>query len=141
MRGRPFQPGNNMGRGRPPGSRNKRTVFAEAMEKNGLALIQQCQLQALKGDAAAMRLCIERLLPPCKTPGGRFALPPVRNAADMVQALPAILKAVARGQLSAQEGEAIASMLEFQRRALDTDEFEKRLQALEESAGKDLQRV
>ena len=46
--------------------------FLEAIESNGAALIKQCQLRALKGDPTALRLCIERLLPPCKPPSGRF---------------------------------------------------------------------
>ena len=50
MPGRPFEKGNKMGRGRPPGSRNKRTVFQEAMEEHGVPLIKQCKLLALKGD-------------------------------------------------------------------------------------------
>jgi len=133
MRGRPFEPGNQLGRGRPKGSRNKRTLFAEAMEKNGVSLINQCQVQAFKGDSTALRLCIERLLPVCKAPSSRFRLPPVRTTQDLVKALPAVLQAVARGQLSAQEGEAIASMLDSQRRAIEAVEFEARLRALEQA--------
>ena len=30
-RGRPFQPGNNLGRGRPKGSRNRKTLLAEEL--------------------------------------------------------------------------------------------------------------
>src|SRR5579859_6885817 len=109
MRGRPFEPGNKMGRGRPPGSKNKRTLFAEAMQDKGLALIKQCQVQALQGDSTALRLCIERLLPVCKAPNGRFRMPPVRTTEELIAAIPTILQAVARGQLSAQEGAAISS--------------------------------
>jgi hypothetical protein len=133
MRGRPFEPGNKMGRGRPPGSRNKRTFFIEAMEKHGLTLIQQCQAQAFKGDSTALRLCIERLLPPCKPPSSRFRLPPVGTAEDLVRALPAVMQAVARGRLSAQEGAALASMLDSQRRAIETQDFEARVRALEQA--------
>jgi len=133
MRGRPFQSGNKMGRGRPYGSRNKRTQFAEAMEENGLAVIKQCQLQALKGDSTALRLCLERLLPACKPSTPRFRLPPVRTAADLAEAIPAILQAVARGQLSAAEGAAITGMLESQRRALEMEEVDNRLRALEQA--------
>ena len=73
MRGRPFERGNKISKGRPPGSRNQRTVFAEMMDSHGEALIKQCQVMALKGDATALRLCIERLLPPCKPSNNRCA--------------------------------------------------------------------
>jgi hypothetical protein len=45
------------------------------------------------------------------------------------------MQEVARGRLSAQEGEAITSMLERQRRALETEEFGARLKAVEENMG------
>ena len=51
---------------------------------------------------------------------------------DLVKALPSIMQEVARGRLSAQEGEAIASMLDSQRRAIETEEFEARLKAIEQ---------
>jgi hypothetical protein len=62
MRGRPFERGNKLGKGRPSGSRNQRTVFAEMMDRHGVAVIKQCLVRALqKGDPTAMRLCMERL--------------------------------------------------------------------------------
>jgi hypothetical protein len=131
MRGRPFERGNKMGKGRPPGSRNQRTVFSEMMDSHGEALIKQCQVLALKGDPTALRLCLERLLPPCKPPNNRFLLPAVRTASDVGLALQSVLQEVARGRLSAQEGEAIAAILENHRRAIDSEEFGQRLQALE----------
>ena len=132
MRGRPFAPGNKMGKGRPPGSRNQRTVFSVMMDSHGEALIKQCQVLALKGDPTALRLCMERLLPPCKPSNNRFLLPTVKTASDVGLALQSVLQEVARGHLSAQEGEAIAAILENHRRAIDSEEFGKRLQALEQ---------
>jgi hypothetical protein len=132
MRGRPFEVGNKMGRGRRPGSRNKRTLFAEMMEGHGEAIIKQCQILAMKGDPTALKLCIERLVPPCKSAGSRFRLPPLLTLSDLVKALPRILQEVARGRLSAQEGEAIASMLDSHRRAIETEEFDARLKAVEQ---------
>src|SRR6266699_188846 len=82
MRGKPFEPGNKMGKGRPPGSRNQRTVFSQMMDSHGEALIKQCQVLALKGDPTALRLCLERLLPPCKPSNNRFLLPAVKTASD-----------------------------------------------------------
>ncbi len=132
MRGRPFEAGNKMGRGRRPGSRNKRTLFAGMMEGHGEAIIKQCQILAMKGDPMALKLCIERLVPPCKSSSNRFRLPPLLTVSDLVKALPRILQEVARGRLSAQEGEAIASMLDSQRHAIETEEFDARLKAVEQ---------
>ena len=134
MRGKPFVVGNTSGEGRPLGSRNKRTVFAEMMESHGEAVIKQCQVLAMKGDPTALRLCIERLVAPCKSSTKPFRLPSVKTTADVGKALQAVLKLVARGRLSAQEGEALAAILDNQRTALETEEFAMRLRALEEKS-------
>ena len=134
MRGRPFETGNKMGRGRRPGSRNKRTLFAELMAGPGEAIIKQCQILAMKGDPTALKLCVERLVPLCKSANSRFRLPPLLTVSDLVKALPRIMQEVARGRLSALEGEAIASMLESQRHAIETEEFDARLKAIEQTS-------
>src|ERR1035437_5325861 len=61
--GRPFEKGNKSGKGRPAGSRNKRAIFQEVLEVDGEAIIEKIKGQALKANATAMRLCMERLLP------------------------------------------------------------------------------
>ena len=131
MRGKPFEAGNKFGKGRACGSRNKRTALLALMEDHGEAMIKQCQVLALKGDPTALRLCMERLMPPCRAPNSRFRLPPMKTVADLVKALPLVAQEVARGRLSAQEGELISRMMETQRHALESEEFERRLQALE----------
>lgn len=131
MRGRPFEPGNTMGQGRPRGSRNKRTMLTELMQDHGEAMIKQCQVLALQGDPTALRLCMERLLPPCKPSNNRFRMPQLKTMADIVKAFPVLARAVASGKLSAQEGEAISRIFEGHRRAIADEDFEKRLLALE----------
>ncbi len=113
-------------------SRNKKTVFQEAIDDHGEAIIKQCQVMALKGHPAALRLCVERLVPPCTAPGSRFRLGPVRTAADLLKALPRVMQEVARGRLTAQEGEAIARTMESHRRTIEAEEFNSRLKALEQ---------
>ena len=58
MRGQPFELGNKLGKGRPPGSRNKKSIFQDAMEgKGSIEIIETAKLQALKKDPTALRLC------------------------------------------------------------------------------------
>jgi len=103
------------------------------MEDRGEAMIKQCQLLALKGDPTALRLCMERLMPPCRASLNKFRLPPMKTMADLGKALPAVAREVARGRLSAQDGEAFSRMIEAQRRTIESEEFEKRLRALEKA--------
>jgi len=64
VRGRPFQPGNRFGRGRPKGSRNKRSAQAqEILDQYTEPLIKKCVSKALEGDTRALGLCLERILP------------------------------------------------------------------------------
>jgi len=52
-RGRPFEPGNKLGRGRPRGSRNKTTLVAgELLHSYALALMRKAIALALQGDIA-----------------------------------------------------------------------------------------
>ena len=51
-----------------------------------------------------------------------------------MQAQAAVIAAMARGEISPEEAASIASVLEQQRRAIETDDHEKRLQELEEEA-------
>jgi len=65
--GSPFQPGNRFGRGRPQGSRNKATIALQKMlDGCGESITRKCALMAMQGDPTALRLCMERLIPPPK---------------------------------------------------------------------------
>jgi len=132
MRGQPFVLGNQLGRGRPPGSRNKKTRFAEEFQKHGDDAIRMCMVLGLKGNMQALGFWLDRLEPRCKPKNSRFRLPPIRTAEDLVKVLPAVMRAVARGQISAQEGEAFGRMLESQQRVVETSEYEARIRALEQ---------
>jgi hypothetical protein len=134
MRGKPFQLGNTLGKGRPPGTRNKRTIFQETLGSHGVEIINQVKLLALRPnpDIRALRLCVERLVPIPKPPNSRFRLPPMRAPADLLKAFSALERAVASGQTSAQDGLAVAEIIERHRRAYETGEIDQRLRALEQ---------
>ena len=105
----------------------------ELMEDHSEAVIKQCQILALKGDSTALRLCMERLVPPCRAPRNQFRLPTMKTMADLGKALPAVAREVARGRLSAQDGEAFSKMIETQRRTIEAEGFERRLRAVEKA--------
>lgn len=96
------------------------------MEDYGEAIIKQCQVLALKGNPTAMRLCMERLLPACKPSNHRFRLLRVKTAADLGSAWQTVAQQVALGKISAQEGEAMASMLEMWRKSIESEQLDSR---------------
>lgn len=132
-RGR-FAPGNP---GRPPGTRTRATRAALALlDGEAEALTRKAIEMALGGDAAALRLCFERIAPPRKDSPVALALPAVTTAADAATALAAVVAAVAEGDLTPCEGAAVAGLLETYRKTLETADLESRIAALEATHGK-----
>ncbi len=58
-------------------------------------------------------------------------LPPVDDAAGLAAAQAEVIAAAAQGRITPHEGLAYAALLDYRRRALDTVEFEMRLQEIE----------
>jgi len=131
MRGRPVEPGNKQGRGRPRGTARKKTEFAEAFEEHGHSIIKQCQYMAMKGDPTALKLCVERIVPPCEPLRPKFNLPPIDTGADIAPAFRAVFKEVAKGKVTVRDAEGVTRMLESRRRQAEQDEYGPRLEALE----------
>jgi hypothetical protein len=87
---------------------------------------------ATAGDARSAEMILARIWPVRK--GGRpisLQLPAIDTAADIVKALGVVAGAVGEGEITAEEGAALASVLETKRRAVETAELEQRITALE----------
>ncbi len=80
---------------------------------------------------AAIRLCLERILPAVKSRPIEIDLPPVETAEDITAAQGAVIAAMARGEITPDDAGTIAGVLEARRRAIETVELEKRIDALE----------
>ena len=122
VRGRPFVKGRsgNPG-GRRYGSRNKKTLAAAVLlEGESEALTRKAVELALEGDPTALRLCIERILPPCRERPVKFTLPPIENAADISAAMNAVTSALARGIITPGDAERIANVVDTFARAIAT---------------------
>ena len=115
------------------GTRHKITMLAEKLLEDDRDAIVRAVIAAAKGgDPTAMRLCIERLIPVRKGRPVVFDLPAIETTADVVNALGAIAGAMAEGELTPDEANAVAGVNEFRRRAIETVEHEERLRKLEE---------
>jgi hypothetical protein len=128
-RGRPFAPGNP---GRPKGTRHKVTRAAEALlDGEAVALTRKAVELALAGDSMALRLCLERILPPRKERPVEIELPPLAGSKDAVAASAALLAAVAAGAIAPGEAREVGHLLELHLKAVEAHEFDARLAALE----------
>ena len=133
QRGKPFEKGRSGNpNGRPEGSRNKATILAQALfDGQAEELIQKCIQMALDGDSTAMRLCIERLVPPRKDRPVNLDLPKMECVEDTVKAMAVISSGVAEGELTPSEGQVLSGMVENYRKAIETTELEGRISNLE----------
>jgi Family of unknown function (DUF5681) len=128
-----FQPGQsgNPG-GRPKGSRNKATLVLESLlDGQAEALTQKAIEIALTGDMAALRLCLDRILPARKDRPVTFEMPAIESAADAKTASAALLTAVAAGSLTPSEAAEIAKLVDAYLKAIETSEVLARLEKLE----------
>jgi hypothetical protein len=131
-RGRPFEKGRSGNpAGRQSGSRNKATLAAAALlAGESEALTRKAVEMALDGDPIAMRLCMERVLPPCRERTVEFSLPPIEgtrteetcgpSARDVSRAMDAVTSALARGEITPGEAEKIAGVVDTFVRAIET---------------------
>jgi len=131
VRGRPFAKGRSGNpAGRRFGSRNQATMAAlELLADEAEALTRKAVEAALAGDPTAMRLCLERILP--RDRAVKFALPPIKSAADIARAMGAVTAALADGLITPAEGQAIARVVTTFVQTIETSEFDRRLQLLE----------
>ena len=129
---KPGQSGNP--KGKPKGARHRATVVAQSLlDGEAEELTRKCIELALGGDMTALRLCLERLVPPRRDAPVSFTTPVMETAGDAVSVLGAIVQAVADGEITPAEGATVASLIETFRRTLETEELERRITELERS--------
>jgi hypothetical protein len=120
MRGKPFEPGNKAGKGRPAGSRNKKSIFQETLEEFAIPIIKKGALMALSGDRVAMRVCFDRLIPVAQPQPTLFSLPKNQGELDMKELLHSVLKQASTGRLSPQQAVDLAAFAEAYARTVGT---------------------
>src|SRR3954454_19391456 len=102
QRGRSFQRGQSGNpHGRSVGSRHRTTLALDALlEGEAERLTRKAVELALQGDITALKLCLDRLLPPRRDRPVLFALPPLDTPADAMKAMAALLQGVAIGEFT-----------------------------------------
>jgi len=133
--GRPFKPGQSGNpAGRPKGVRNKTTLAVEALlDGEAEAITRKAIEKAKDGDMTAIRLCLDRLVPPVKDRPVMFEMPPIERAADAATAAGAVVEAVATGALTPCEASEVSKVLSAYVATLEASELEQRITKLEEA--------
>jgi hypothetical protein len=119
--------------GRPAGSRNKATQALQQMLEGEAEQITRKAIDlALDGDLTAIRLCMERLLPPRKDRPVQLDLPPIETVGQVSLAMAVVARAISEGQVTPGEGETLTNILALQKEVIATAELEQRVETLEQ---------
>jgi hypothetical protein len=136
LQGGPFRKGHSGNpHGRPPGARNRATLVAEALLDGEVEAIMRAAIaRAKEGDAAALRLCVGRLVPLRRDRSVSFAMPEIASPADAARAAAALIAGVAAGELTPAEAVDLGKLIDRYVLALEATDFDERLKRLEERA-------
>lgn len=132
-----FQPGQSGNpQGRPPGARSRKlAVLDDLGEQSAEAILVATIDGAKSGDTSAARAILDRVWPTRKGARVVFDLPEMARAGDLAGAVAGVNRQVAAGLLSLEEGALVVTLLDAQRKALETSELVARIAVLEERIG------
>ena len=135
--GRPFPKGvSGNPTGARSGSRHRASIALDALaEGEANAILSAMVERAKDGDVPAATLILNRAWPQRKGRPIPLDLPVVRTAADLTAAIGAVIEAMARAELTAEEAQAVSAVLAVHRTALETLDMEARIAALEAARG------
>jgi hypothetical protein len=88
----------------------------------------------LAGDTTALKIAMDRLLPPIKSRPISFKLPTLRTVSDALSAITAIIRGVTSGEILANEAQSLTDMVGIFIKALEVSALEDRLVALEKAS-------
>ena len=118
--------------GRPPGSRNQATLLMESLlEGEAEQLTRKAMELALAGDITALRLCLERLVPPRKDRPIHLVLPPIENVQQISLAMAKVSAAISEGEITPTEGEVLSNIWAAHKDVMVTADHERRIDDLE----------
>lgn len=80
---------------------------------------------------AALRLCLDRILPPRKDRPVTFEFPPITSPKEAAATISAVLAAVAEGELTPAEASEVGKLVDVHVKAVETAELADRLDRLE----------
>jgi Family of unknown function (DUF5681) len=133
QRGKPFKPGKSGNpAGKPKGCRNAATLAMEALLDGESETLTRKAIELAKGgDMAALRLCLDRIMPPRKDRPVTFALPAIASTQDAAAAMASILAGVSCGDITPGEGAEISKLVDSYVRVVEATELHERISRLE----------
>ena len=99
------------------------------------ALTQKAIDLALTGDMAALRRCLDRIMPPRNDRPVSSQLPSITSAKDAAAIVSSLLAAVAAGEMTPADATELGKLIDSYVKAYETAELAERLERLEGMTG------
>jgi hypothetical protein len=130
-RGRPFEPGNKFGRGRPKGSRNKKTHLAQKIFNENSAAIMALAINTSREDRQMLRMLASHIVSRQRDTPLKLGKLPMATLQDLDRASAVILNKATSGKIGLDEALDVCTVIETRRRVLMSVDVEQSLVALE----------
>jgi hypothetical protein len=128
-KGKPFEPGNTFGRGRPKGSKNKpRNKGLAMIEEHEGAITSKVIADGLRGDKTSKVILMRQIV---QRKPKKFDIGPTDTPAALLKAHDKVIQAFTKRKINSVEGQTLVNMLDAKGRALETLDQETRIQAIE----------
>jgi hypothetical protein len=109
--------------GKPRGARDKRTALRELLRPYAPALVEKVVEQALQGDTTALKLCLDRLMPPLRPTSE--PLPFQAEGDTLSDQARAVVSAMANGTLPPEQAATMITALAAMTRVLEIDSYSR----------------
>ena len=128
---KPGQSGNPAGK--PKGAKDKRTELRALLQPHAEDLVKKVVEMALAGDTAALRICVDRIIPTIKAKDAPISIG--RLTGSLADQGKVVLDALSDGSITPDEANAVMQAISAQARIVETDELARRVAALEKANG------
>lgn len=118
--------------GRPKGIKNKATLLRASLEDDLPDLLAVVKKQALEGDIQAIKLILDRVMPPLKATAPVIELLELSKATTLSEKAEAIIDAVGCGELAPDIASQLISAVATLAKVIEIDQLQQRLEALEQ---------
>jgi len=125
---KPGVSGNPAGRSKNSG---KIAKLRALLDPHAEDLVEKVKSMALEGDTTALRLCLERLVPPIKIKDEPVSVTGLDGNKGLVEQGQAVIDALASSEITPSEAATLMQTVASQARILEVDELERRITALE----------
>lgn len=110
----------------------------DVLYEHGEEIIRALVSRALDGDVAAIKVCIDKVLPNASYRNTSLTLPPIQTSTDAVTALKNVVEEAAQGKIPLDSARVLSDMIERLRESLkqeyDISEWEKNVKLLQQIA-------